>query len=65
MVAAVTSRIATIGERCRVDSRASAYGKAPIRPMANAVRLDTFTPAFALAMVEFTIARKTSTQKPP
>src|SRR5215470_16211022 len=57
-VAAVTATMATTGERCRVDSRASAYGNAPIRPMANAVRLATLTPAFELAMVEFTIARK-------
>src|SRR5439155_77274 len=64
-VAAVTSRIATTGERRRVDSRASAYGNAPIRPIAYAVRVDTFTPAFALATVEFTIARNTSTQKAP
>ncbi len=36
-----------------------------MRPIANAVRLDTFTPAFALAMVEFTMARKIRIQNSP
>ena len=40
-------------------------GNAPIRPIAYAVRLDTFTPALALAMVEFTMARNTKNQNSP
>jgi hypothetical protein len=38
---------------------------APIRPTASAARLDTLTPAFELAIVELTIARKTKNQKIP
>ena len=33
--------------------------------MAYAVRLDTFTPALAFAMVELTMARNTKNQKMP
>ena len=40
-------------------------GNAPIRPIAYAVLLDTFTPALALAMVELTIARNTKNQNSP
>jgi hypothetical protein len=40
-------------------------GNAPTRPIAYAVRLDTFTPALALAMVELTMARNTKNQKSP
>ena len=40
-------------------------GNAPIRPIAYAVRLDTFTPALALAMVELTMARNTKNQNRP
>src|SRR6266481_4153938 len=56
---------ATTGDRCRALTWASADGKAPIRPMANEVRLATLTPALELASVELTIAKKTSTQNSP
>lgn len=36
-----------------------------MRPSANAIRVDTLDPALALAIVEFTTARKTRTQKIP
>ncbi len=44
---------------------ASTDGKAPIRPMAKEVRLETLTPALEFASVEFTMARKTRIQKSP
>ena len=65
MVTTVTSTIATYGDRLRVAMRASAYGNAPMRPIAYMVRLATLTPALALAIVEFTMARKTRIQKTP
>lgn len=40
-------------------------GKTPARPSAKAVRVETFEHALALAMVELTTARKTSTQNSP
>jgi hypothetical protein len=36
-----------------------------MRPIAYAVRVETFTPALALATVELTMARNTSTQNSP
>src|SRR5262245_25884730 len=65
MVRTETSRIDTYGARWRVARRASAYGNAPMRPIAKAVRLATLTPALALAIVELTMARKTKNQKMP
>ena len=65
MVAAVTASTDTYGARWRSPSRANAYGKAPMRPIAYAVRVETFTPALALAIVELTMARNTSTQNSP
>ena len=64
-MATVTASTETYGARCRNPNRASAYGKAPMRPIAYAVRVETLTPAFAFAMVELTMARKTSTQNSP
>src|SRR5712691_204012 len=46
-------------------SLASTDGNALIRPIANEVRLDTFTPAFEFASVELTIARNTRIQNRP
>src|SRR5258708_36147168 len=65
MVMTVATRMALAGERCLALMMARNEGNALIRPIANAVLLETFTPAFALAMVEFTIARKTSIQNKP
>src|SRR5579871_1682276 len=59
------STIALSGDWCLTLSRASTFGKAWIRPMANEVRLDTFTPALEFASVEFTMARKTRIQNRP
>src|SRR5262245_48135390 len=64
-VTAVTARIDTYGARWRNAMRANWYGKTPIRPIAKAVRVETFTPALALAIVEFTMARNTRTQNSP
>src|ERR1035441_8884633 len=47
---------------CTVEKK---RGNAPMRPMAKAVRVEAVTPALELAMVEFTIARKTNSQKIP
>src|SRR5215472_15062737 len=57
--------IATTGDLCREFSDANGDGKALMRPRAKLMRLDTFTPAFEFASVEFTIARKTSIQNSP
>ena len=57
--------IARTGERCLGWTRASAAGKARIRPIANDIRDAMFTPALALAIVELTIARKTKNQNSP
>src|SRR5689334_18801710 len=65
MVAALTASTDTYGARCRKPSRANAYGKTPMRPIAYEVRVETFTPAFAFATVELTIARKTRIQNSP
>ena len=59
------TRMLSIGDRCFGLTTARKRGNAPIRPIAYAVRLDTFTPALALAMVELTIARNTKNQKIP
>src|SRR5215469_3511298 len=56
---------ATTGDRCRSLTLASADGNAWIRPIANEVRLNTFTPALELARVELMIAKKTRTQNRP
>jgi len=61
----VPSTIALTGDRCLALTRARNEGNALIRPIAKDVRLDTFTPAFALAMVELTMARKTRIQNSP
>ena len=53
------------GDRCLGLTIARKRGNAPIRPIAYAVRLDTFTPALALAMVELTMARNTKNQNRP
>ena len=57
--------IAGTGDRCRSLTCANAGGNARTRPIANAVRLATFTPALELASVELMIAKKTSTQNRP
>ena len=68
MTATVRTNVVTMavtGERCRGCTRASACGKAPIRPMAKPVLLATFTPALAFAIVELTMARNTKNQNSP
>src|SRR5690349_4793226 len=65
IVATVTASTDTYGARWRNPRRANAYGKTPMRPIAYAVRVETLTPAFAFATVEFTIARKTRIQNSP
>src|SRR5215831_9301645 len=62
---AVPIAIASTGERCLSLTRASAGGNAWTLPIANAVRLATFTPALELARVELMIAKKTNTQNKP
>jgi len=57
--------MAVTGERCFGCTRARKWGKAPIRPIAYAVLVETFTPAFALAMVELTMPRNTKNQNAP
>src|SRR6185437_10821618 len=59
------TRTLLTGDRCRGLTIARNRGNAPIRPIAYAVRLDTFTPALALATVELTIARNTKNQNRP
>ena len=59
------TRTLLTGDRCRGLTIARKRGNAPIRPIAYAVRLDTFTPALALAMVELTMARNTKNQNRP
>src|SRR5579862_5982330 len=59
------TRTLLTGDRCRWLTAARKRGKAPIRPMAYAVLVDTFTPALALAIVEFTMARNTKNQNSP
>src|SRR6266702_5022934 len=62
---ALPMAIAGTGDLCRMLTRANRGGNALTRPMANAVRLATFTPALELATVELMIAKKTSTQNRP
>src|SRR6266705_4993695 len=62
---ALPMAIAGTGDLCRSLTRANRGGNALTRPMANAVRLATFTPALELATVELMIAKKTSTQNRP
>src|SRR5262252_5542084 len=62
---AVHVAIAGTGDRCRSLTRANWAGKARTRPIANEVRLATFTPALELASVELMIAKKTNTQNRP
>src|SRR5262252_5757250 len=62
---AVHVAIAGTGDRCRSLTRANSGGNARTRPIANEVRLATFTPALELASVELMIAKKTSTQNTP
>ena len=57
--------MAFTGDRCLVLTWPRNAGKARIRPIAYAVRLDTLTPALELASVELTIARKTRIQNRP
>ena len=57
--------MAATGARCLPLTWARNRGNAPTRPIAYTVRLDTFTPALALAMVELTMARNTNSQKMP
>ena len=59
------TRTLLTGDRCLGLTIARKRGNAPIRPIAYAVRLDTFTPALALAMVELTMARNTKNQNRP
>src|ERR1700693_2007555 len=58
------SKMALTGDRLAL-SCANKFGKALIRPIANAVLVDTFTPALEFASVELTIARKTRIQNRP
>src|SRR6266568_9083689 len=62
---ALPMAIAGTGDLCRSLTRANRGGNALTRPIANAVRLATFTPALELATVELTIAKKTNTQNRP
>src|SRR5438874_7303982 len=58
--------VATEGDRCRGWTLASRVGRSRIRPNEYHVRVAAFDPAFALAIVEFTIARNTTRKpKPP
>src|SRR5579871_4336909 len=57
--------IAATGARCLLLTVASAVGSTLIRPIAYDMREAPFTPAFALAIVELTTARKTKNQKNP
>src|SRR5579863_10570170 len=59
------TRTLLTGDRCRRLTAARKRGKAPIRPIAYAVLVETFTPALALAMVELTMARNTKNQNSP
>src|SRR5580658_7719751 len=59
-----TSTLLT-GDRCLWLTVARKCGNAPIRPIAYAVLVETFTPALALAMVELTMARNTKNQNSP
>src|SRR5580700_6274011 len=59
------TRTLLTGDRCLGLTMARARGNAPIRPIAYAVRVETFTPALALAMVELTMARNTKNQNSP
>src|SRR5262245_52757114 len=65
MLITVPAAIAGTGDLCRSLTRANSGGNAWTRPMANEVRLATFTPALELASVELMIAKKTSTQNRP
>src|SRR5580693_4974645 len=65
MVMTKATRTLLTGDLCRGLMVARNRGNAPIRPIAYAVLLETFTPALALAMVELTIARNTKNQNRP
>src|SRR5450631_1394093 len=58
-------RTAIYGERYRGWSVLRKRGSMRMRPRAKAMRVETFEPALALAIVELTTARKTRTQKMP
>src|SRR5215472_2113125 len=62
---AVPAAIASTGDRCLSLTRARPVGNAWTLPIANAVRLATFTPALEFASVELMIAKKTNTQNKP
>ena len=51
------------GVLCFGSMAASAFGNTPARPNAKAVRVNTLAPAFALAIVELMIAKRTRIQK--
>src|SRR5918911_3961821 len=50
--------VATYGVRCTGWVRPNALGRTSMRPMAYITRVAAFTPALALAMALFTMARK-------